>query len=262
MARSSKLPGPTADRRCSLAIISGARLRVDGGSTTPRPSPGRGRARQRSRQRAVPLPAHSCSTRPRRQSQSRVRTRYDQQAAKSGFAMPCVVTAGWLFSSAVPAPPRYPSPNSNECGIDNHCSKGRGIRRRDDAAEPCSESTAGHTGCKRQYGMQRWHPNNPSNSAQYRRLCHRPPGSAGATATSRSGSGNLLTPDRCCNSRHHFPFLCAPPVALPDAAALRHCTSCDLPIERGWLGTVAGRCSFRSRFGQISAIAICFPGVL
>jgi hypothetical protein len=152
--------------------------------------------------------------------------------------MPCVVTAGWLFSSAVPAPPRYPSPNSNECGIDNHCSKGRGIRRRDDAAEPCSESTAGHTGRKRQYGMQRWHPNNPANSAQHRRLCHRPPGSAGATATSRSGSGNLLTPDRCCNSRHHFPFLYAPPVALPDAAALRHCTSCDLPIERGWLSAV------------------------
>jgi len=90
----SKLPGPTADLRCSLAIISGACLRVGGVSTTPRPSPGRGRTRQRSRQRAVPLPAHSCSTRPRRQSQSRVRTRYDQRAAKSGYATPCVVTAG------------------------------------------------------------------------------------------------------------------------------------------------------------------------
>ena len=35
-----------------------------------------------------------------------------------------------------------------------------------------------------------------------------------------------------------IPFLYASPVALPDAAALRHCTSCDLPIERGWLGAV------------------------
>jgi hypothetical protein len=34
-ARWSKLPGPPADRRCSLAIIIGARLRVDGGATTP-----------------------------------------------------------------------------------------------------------------------------------------------------------------------------------------------------------------------------------
>jgi hypothetical protein len=56
--------------------------------------------------------------------------------------------------------------------------------------------------------------------------------------------------------------MAAESVASPDAASLRHCTSCDLPIEQGWLGTVTGRRSFRSRFWQISAVAIWFQGVL